>query len=314
MAKTKSRAKEDIKKKIVYMLTILNKLNCNEQFAVATLVEEFGVSARAIHRYIKELRDADFPISYDTEKKTFVFEEGYCLQRLPFSTDEVLALALAKRMFPGMENTIARIEKKIAAKALLPDHIVIRQGLYKPEVADLFSEINRAILDHGLLEMKYHSLHSNERTCRIVEPYYLYLSEGIWLLRGYCRLRKRMLFFALDQIESLTMLDKPFMPKKHHATQELVGAFGSMLDGEPVDVVLLFDAELAPYITRQKWHDSQQEKVLSDGRLEVRYKVNGFGGITPWIYRWLPNVTVKTPKKLRAMVRRDLEQSLKAFQ
>ena len=310
MAQTMTKAKKDIKKKVVYMLAILNKLNCKEIFTVPSLSEEFGVSARAFHRYIRELRDADFPISFDNEKKTFYFEEGYCLQRFHFSTEEVLALALAKRMLSGMENAITRIAKKVEAKALLPDHIVIRQGLYKPEVEKLFAEINHAILDSRLLDMKYHALHSGEETCRIVEPYYLYLSEGIWLMRAYCRLRKKMLFFALDQIKSLTLLDRYFVPRTNQASQELIGAFGSVVDGDPVEVVLLFDPACKPYITRQKWHESQVATELPGGRLEVRYQVNGFDGIKPWIYRWLPNVTVKAPKQLRDQMKKELEQSL----
>jgi predicted DNA-binding transcriptional regulator YafY len=308
--KANGKAKADTKKKFSKMLAILNKLNCKDCFTAPTLAEDFGMQTRTINRYLKELRDAGFPISFDPEKKTYMFEEGYCLQRLNFSTEEVLALALAKRMLCGMENTITKIEKKVESTVLLPEHIVIRQGLYKPEVEKLFIQINEAIYEHFLLDIKYHALYSGEHTCRIVEPYYLYLSEGIWLLRAYCRLRKKMLFFALDQIESLTVTDKPFMPKVTHATRELVGAFGSMVDGDPVEVVLRFNPVYKAYIQRQKWHESQKEKLLSDGSLEVRYTVNGLDGIKPWIYRWLPNVTVKEPEELRTLMKEDLTQSL----
>ncbi len=39
--------------------------------------------------------------------------------------------------------------------------------------------------------------------------------------------------------------------------------------------------------------------------------MNGLEGITPWIYRWLPQVEVVSPKKLREGVKEELERALK---
>ncbi len=44
---------------------------------------------------------------------------------------------------------------------------------------------------------------------------------------------------------------------------------------------------------------SQRERELKDGRLELRFRVNGLEGITHWIYRWLPYVEVVSPKELK---------------
>jgi predicted DNA-binding transcriptional regulator YafY len=78
-------------------------------------------------------------------------------------------------------------------------------------------------------------------------------------------------------------------------------------------VVLRFDAEIKPYLQRKKWHQSQRERELKDGRLELRFRVNGLEGISRWIYRWLPHVEVVSPKRLRANIKLELEQALKKY-
>ncbi len=50
---------------------------------------------------------------------------------------------------------------------------------------------------------------------------------------------------------------------------------------------------------------------MADGRLEVRFVVNGLLGIGQWIYRWLPYVEIVAPKELREDLRADLASALK---
>ena len=83
-----------------------------------------------------------------------------------------------------------------------------------------------------------------------------------------------------------------------------------MLDGEPVEVVLRFDAEIKPYVLRKKWHESQKEKELKDG-VELRFKVNGIEGIKQWIYKWLPHVEVVEPRELKEDIKKELKEAMK---
>jgi predicted DNA-binding transcriptional regulator YafY len=61
-------------------------------------------------------------------------------------------------------------------------------------------------------------------------------------LRAFCRLRKELRTFALDKIDSLTMLDKHFVKKADFKPNaQNAGAFHVVLDGKPTDVILRFD-------------------------------------------------------------------------
>jgi hypothetical protein len=68
-----------------------------------------------------------------------------------------------------------------------------------------------------------------------------------------------------------------------------------------------------PYLLRQKWIPSQENKELPDGRLEVRLRVNGFVGLKPWLYGWIPNVELVEPVQLRNLISQEMEEALKKF-
>ena len=116
--------------------------------------------------------------------------------------------------------------------------------------------------------------------------------------------------FSLDRIKSLKVIDEHFPPRNVSPEEELSSSFGVWLDGEMTDVVLRFDKSFKDYISRRKWHESQKEKILKNGRLEVRFKVSGLKDIKHWIFRWLPYVEVVSPKTLKDDIKKDLKQAL----
>jgi predicted DNA-binding transcriptional regulator YafY len=123
-------------------------------------------------------------------------------------------------------------------------------------------------------------------------------------------LREDLRTFALDRILSIKVLKEHFIPKGISSDDELSGAFGNIVDGEQVEVVLRFDAEIKPYVLRKKWHESQKDKELNDGTIEMRFVVNGIEEIKQWIYRWLPYIEIVEPKELREEVRNELKEAV----
>ena len=295
------------------MLKLLNKIDRGDKAKAQALADDFEIDVRSVERDIKTLRNAGFPIQYDRSRGCYVFDEGYSLRRADLSKEETLTLALAKSMlkqFGGKTGKILDIiEKKLGTNsAILPDHIVLGEQNLPPVVEDYFRRLNAAILDSHQVEIDYRATSKNdEKTSRIVDPYYLLFKDNMWYMRGFCRLRKELRLFALDKIDSLTVLDKYFVKKVNLvAGEELAGAACVVLDGEPVDVVLRFDEKMKPYMLRAKWFPSQKNKELPDGRLEMKLRINGFVGLKSWIYRWIPYVEVVEPKELREEMRKDV--------
>ena len=63
------------------------------------------------------------------------------------------------------------------------------------------------------------------------------------------------------------MTEKEFEPPDHLSVDEQVSnAFGVSFE-EPMDVVVRFTEEQAPYIWERTWHPSQEIEELEDGRV-----------------------------------------------
>lgn len=297
------------------LIIILNKLDGGEPVTVHSLMNDLEISERTTHRYLKTLQVAGFPINYSRTKESYSFDDGYSLKKPNLSVEETLAFALAKSLLGnlggGIEKGLAGIEEKLSKKKVsLPKHIAL-SAESAPIVYQHLSAINDAIDNFQRLEIAYKALYSNELTTRKVDPYYIVYREGFWNLRGYCHLREDLRTFALDRIVSLKTLNQHFLPKKVDMAEELAGSFGSVIDGEPVDVILRFDAEIKPHVLRKKWHLSQEIKELTTGGIDMSFRVNGLEGIKKWIYQWLPHVQVVEPVELRNIARKDLKEALR---
>lgn len=296
------------------MMIILNRIDSGAKVTVSSLMAELGVSERTIHRYLETLQASGYPLYYDRQQERYLFPEGYSLKKPGFDAEEFLAFALARKVLQGFgrafEERLARIEDKIGNRGADPDpRILVREG-ETPRGTDHLERLNRAALQFQRVEFSYRALSSGTETRRKAEPDYLFYQEGLWYLRAYCCLREDFRTFALDRMESLEVLEEHFVPRQRSGDEELALSFASFLDGEPTDVILIFDPEIKEYIRRHRWHPSQTDTALPGGRLEVRFRVKGLEGISRWIYRWLPWVEVRAPKVLREKVSEDLARAL----
>ena len=297
------------------LITILNRLDRRETVTVASLMNDLEVSQRTAYRYIQTLQVAGFPIVYDRRKESYTFSENFSLRKPHLSVEETLAFALARNVLKGfgetLEKSFAGLEEKLSMKRpVMPAHIVLKSPDVPTPVGEWLGTLHHAIMNFQKTEITYDALGTGERTVRRVDPYYLFYQDGFWHLRAYCHLREEPRTFALDRIAALTVLDEHFIPGRITPHDELSGSFGPYVDGEPVKVVLRFDAEVKAHVLRRKWHESQKEKELPDGRLELRFTVNGTEGIRQWLSRWIPFVEVVEPVELRQAVIEDMKSNL----
>lgn len=287
------------------MLKILNKIHGKELVTVKSLVNDLGMKERTVLRYIKSLKEANFQIVYDREKNGYCFSEGFTLRKPAISLEETLTLALAKKVLGtyGSEigQTLGKIEEKVFDRqSSIPDRIVASAPALSEKISSYLGTILQAIMDYRRIEIRYASLYEDELTTRVIEPCYIFFEGGFFNVRAYCQKRKGYRTFAVDRIALMKPLDEHFLPHGLSPEEEMSGAFGAFVDGEPVEVVLCFDKDIEARVLRKKWHASQKKKVLPDGRLEFTFVVNGLDGMLQWIYQWIPHVEVVAPEELRA--------------
>ena len=297
------------------MVTILNWLESGRTVTPQTIMDELSVSARTTYRYLTTLQEAGFPLFFNKERGSYAFAEGYALRKPHLNLRENLTFSLAKvslkTMGGGMDKELASIERKLASPFReLPPHIIVAADEFSVDIREWFSVINRAIAERRRVAFVYTAASTREEHARIVDPYYLFFHDGYWTLRGWCHTRQEFRSFALDRIRELEMLEATYEPLPLDPETDYAGTFGRYADGEAVSVRLRFDAVCRPFLLRRSWHDSQKLTELPDGGFELEFQVKGILGIRPWLYRWLPDVTVEAPRELAELVVKELEEAL----
>jgi predicted DNA-binding transcriptional regulator YafY len=163
------------------------------------------------------------------------------------------------------------------------------------------------------VDIVYRTGGKRQETTRTVDPYGLILHEGIWILIGFCNLRKQIRSFALDRVVGIKERNRYFSPHDDFNLDEYLSRTWGVIDGDEAHVTVRFGKEIADYILRRgSWHPSEKRKSLPDGGVELTFTVAGTLEIKKWIYSWLPYVEVIKPLSLRREIAKELSQALAA--
>lgn len=218
------------KPRITRLTKILTQLQSKRILTARELATKYGVSVRTIYRDIRTLEASGIPIITE-EGKGYSLQEGYQLPPVMFSENEANALITAEQLIlknkdasfvEHYTNAITKIKSvlKYSQKgktALLSQRIIFRVNKEESKSSSYLMQIQAAITNFNLLEIKYLSL-QNKATERIVEPFALYSTNENWLLIAFCRLRKEFRAFRIDCIEQITDTQMNF--ESHQMTLE----------------------------------------------------------------------------------------------
>jgi predicted DNA-binding transcriptional regulator YafY len=98
--------------------------------------------------------------------------------------------------------------------------------------------------------------------------------------------------------ETLFAKIKTTLPADFDAEAFMKSSFG-VFQGEPVQVRIHFDADVADYIRERTWHPSQSIKPRPDGSIDFEAEVAGTREIKYWILQWVAHAEVLSPPELR---------------
>jgi hypothetical protein len=80
------------------------------------------------------------------------------------------------------------------------------------------------------------------------------------------------------------------------------GAFGIFPGGAPESISLIFDGAVAPLVQGRRYHPSQTNRRLPDGRVRVRLRLPISPEVVSWLVGWGPRVEVEAPASLHEQV------------
>ena len=286
---------------------------------------EINCSYKTIQRDVDYLRDEmGAPIEYDKKRRGFYFTNNtWFMKSIMMSEGDLFALLVgtqAMAMYKGtpVAKELGTIFSKLAA--CLPEKLTIAPELIysrftfsgppaKAIREDVWKLVVRGLMNQRELEIQYRAIHSRQPKTHVIYPYHLANLDGEWYLFAYEPRHEEIIQFLVGRIESVTVSENTFkIPAKFNIQKLLADRFGRFIQSEKytsIPVRLLFEPELAAYISEKAWHPRQTIKPRRDGRVELCMPVPAVRDVIPWILSFGSNVKVLAPKSLAEHVRKE---------
>src|SRR5579871_672085 len=267
-------------------------------------------SERQIRRDLLVLEEAGVPFTC-ARKQGYRLDPQWSPLRLNLTLPEVLALLLARQAVAGhaempFSHSAQTAFDKIAA--LLPPNLrdrleeeaIAYYGSGKRQYAEApWGQLLSAMHGHETLEMTYYTIGRDKTTTRRVDPYHIVWLQNYCHLIAYCHTRRQVLNFALDGIQEIRRTGEAFaIPKEFSLADYLRGAAGPVL-GDPVEIVVCFDAEVARWAKRRVWGFPHTLTDRPDGSVALCGTVRGLDDIRKELLTWGRHVRVLEPAGLR---------------
>jgi proteasome accessory factor C len=296
------------------------------------LSEKLECSESTVKRIIDEARDFGIPIVYDRKYNGYkVDTQGGEVRELPgvyFNSAELYALLTSHKLLsdvqPGWLNEyIAPITERLkqlldgAHKhyAQIQRRVRILQIAARPANLEHFQKAVTALIERKQLKILYHGRERDKITERTVSPQRLVYYRNNWYLDAWCHMQNGLRTFSIDRLHPVeTLPDEPVLEISDADLDEhYARTYGIFAGPATHTAVLRFSADAARWVADEHWHPQQQDKILPDGRYELRVPYGDPRELIMDILKYGPDVEVLEPQELREAVIRRLKQTLDRY-
>lgn len=301
-------------------------LQANVIVPIDRMLRELEVSRATFKRDIEYMRDRlDAPIVWDRDARGYKYERSpesgkQSLPGLWFNSSEAYALlmmqALLADMQPGLlgshvEPLKARLRALIESgqhpAADVESRVRLLNTATRPVPDKHFEVVATALLRRVQVEINYYGRGRDESTVRAISPQLLIHYRGNWYLAAWCHLRNDLRSFALDAIESATLLSSPAKNVPKRQMDGFLGQGYGIFSGVHVKwAKLKFSVERARWVSRELWHPQQRSSASSSGELVLDVPFTDARELSMDILRHGRHVEVLEPPELRHTIQDEI--------
>ena len=298
---------------------------------VDDLCEDLGCARRTLYRDFDALMYAGFPVvSEKRDGRVFYrFLETFGLGDVPFTPDEVLALAFGEDLLRALEGTVfhdsirsalAKIRAGLGPELSgflerLGQSFRVLPGPHKryAQSRETIQTLNEAVLGCRTVSMRYRTASTGKVAGRKLDPYRIWYRSGGLYVIGFDHKSGEIRTFAVDRIRKVELTDAGFtVPDSFDFDAYTADAFGVM--AEPATRVRIrFDRSWAVHVEERTWHPSQKLEAGPDGAVELTMEVGGTAELRNWVLSFGGGAEVLEPEALRAEVKAELESALARY-
>jgi len=296
-----------------------------------TLATELECTRRTVYRDLDALQYAGFPVVSERRdgRVLYRFLETFRLGDVPFTPDEVLALAFSEDLLRTLEGTVFHDSVRSALgkirTALGPElagylerlrqSFRVLPGPHKryAEFRETIRTLNQAVIERHTVAMRYRTGRTGRRGERELDPYRVWYRGGGLYVVGLDHRSGEIRTFAVDRIERIALGERRFRVREDFDFDAWVaGAFGVV--AEPaIPVRIRFDRRWATYVAERTWHPSQKIEPRRGGAVELSMEVGGLAELRSWVLSFGAGAEVLDPASLRRDVERELRGALDRY-
>ena len=296
------------------------------------LAQELECVRRTVYRDLDALMYAGFPVV--SEKRDghvyYRFVDTFQLGDVPFTADEVLALAFGEDLLRGLEGTVfhdsirsaltkirSSLGPEIAAYLeRLGQSFRVLPGPHKRyvESKQTIQALSDAVLGHRTVRMRYRTGRTGAESERELDPYRVWYRAGGLYVIGHDHQSGEIRTFAVDRIQEIQATDAPFeAPADFDFDAYTASSFGVI--AEPATRVRIrFEPRWTAYAQEHSWHPSQKLESLPDGGTLLTMEVGGTAELRNWVLSFGDGAEVLEPPELRADVLRELRAAAAVYE
>jgi predicted DNA-binding transcriptional regulator YafY len=307
------------------LVVLAEKLSNSDGLLVEDLKREFDLDVRSFRRYIADLREIGFALSFAGRGEERMVSVDKKNRRKPvnFTLGEVLSLHFGRTLFTfldgtdfahDMDDAIERLAPVINNKHLghLADldtkFVAVSEPTkrYGERESENINEVVSALLYRHGIGAVYRKVGGRNQRYRL-QPYTLAtFRQGLYLIANDVD-ADRVKTFAIERfVEVLRERKSPFvLPAGWNPRAYLYAAFG-IIEGPPERMTFAFQEQARGYIRERIWHPSQQLYNYKDGRLILTMDVADTVELRIWLRGFGGDVEVISPLSLREGIAQDL--------
>ena len=297
------------------------------------LQERLGVSWATLKRDLAYMRDRlNAPIVYDRDLGGYRFEKAekqigpqYEPPGLWFTAEEIHALLTMQHLLsnldtggllgPQIQPLLARLTGLLGTADNPAEEIQRRIRIQTVGARefhlDHFQAVGSALLRRKRLVIRYHARGTDEVTEREVSPQRLNHYRDNWYLDAWCHLRDGLRAFSVDAIRHAEILDKRAKDVSDKRLDEMLGSGYGVFSGDQVSwAVLRFTPERARWVASERWHRTQEGRLLEDGSYELRVPYADDRELIMDIMKYGSDCQVLAPEALRQRIAKEFRRAL----
>ena len=295
------------------------------------LAEELGCVRRTVYRDLDALMYAGFPVTSEKRdgKAFYRFLDTFQMGQVPFTPDELLALAFSEDLLKTLEGTVfhdsiqaalAKIRAGLGPELSaylerLGDGFRVLPGPHKRYAAfrDTIRTLNEGVLASRTVEMRYRTGRTGEESTRRIDPYKVWYHAGGLYVIGHDHRSKEIRTFAVDRIQAIAETKASFEIEAGFDFDAYTASSFGVVAEPAVPVLITFTSEWASYVREREWHASQSTRELPDGGLELAMEVGGSRELASWVLSFGGSAEVIEPETLRSEVQSRLKAALARY-